>query len=81
MGRQVNASVLKKRQNSDREGSPNPTTGEAKGHRQRKGRDGYAPLLGRSHKVRAEAGDTVTMISHGVEISIAGGGADEKDDP
>jgi len=28
---------------------------------------------------RSEAEDTLTMISHGVEISIAGGGADEKD--
>jgi len=37
-------------------------------------------LLGRSHQGRPEAEDTLTMISHGVEISIAGGGADEKDD-
>ena len=36
-------------------------------------------LLGRSHQGRPEAEDTLTMISHGVEISIAGGGADEKD--
>ena len=36
-------------------------------------------LLGRSHQGRSEAEDTLTMISHGVEISIAGGGADEKD--
>jgi len=27
----------------------------------------------------SEAEDTLTMISHGVEISIAGGGGDEKD--
>jgi len=38
------------------------------------------PLLGRSHQGRAVAVDTLTMISHGVEISIAGGGADEKDE-
>ena len=35
-------------------------------------------LLGRSHQGSPEAEDTLTMISHGVEISIAGGGADEK---
>ena len=29
---------------------------------------------------RSEAEDTLTMISHGVEIAIAGGGADEKDE-
>jgi len=37
-------------------------------------------LLGTSHRVSPEAEDTLTMISHGVEISIAGGGADEKDE-
>jgi len=36
-------------------------------------------LLGRSHRGSPEAEDTLTMISHSVEISIAGGGADEKD--
>ena len=29
---------------------------------------------------RSEAEDTLTIISHGDEISIAGGEADEKDD-
>ena len=53
--------------------------GEARAPRERKGRDGCMLLLGRSHQGRAEAEDTPTMISHGVEISIAGGGADEKD--
>jgi len=53
--------------------------GEAKDPRQRKGRDRWVTLLGRSHQGRSEAEDTLTMISHGVEISIAGGGADEKD--
>jgi len=37
-------------------------------------------LLGRSHQRRSEVENTLTMISDGVEISIAGGGADEKDD-
>ena len=36
-------------------------------------------LLGRSHQGSPEVEDTLTMISHGVEISIARGGADEKD--
>jgi len=53
--------------------------GEARDPRERKGRDDCVLLLGRSHQGRAEAVDTLTMISHGVEISIAGGGADEKD--
>ena len=41
--------------------------------------DGCVTLLGRSHQGSPEAEDTLTMISNGVEISIAGGGADEKD--
>ena len=57
----------------------NPVGGEARDPRERKGRDGCVLLLGRSHQGRAEAGDTLTTISHGVEISIAGGGADKKD--
>jgi len=48
---------------------------------QREGReDGCVALLGRSHQGSPEAEDTLTMISHGIEISIAGGGADEKDE-
>jgi len=54
--------------------------GEARDPREREGKDGCVLLLGRSHQGRAEAVDTLTMISHGVEISIAGGGADEKDE-
>ena len=53
--------------------------GKARNPRERKGRDECVLLLGRSHQGRAPAVDTLTMISHGVEISIAGGGADEKD--
>jgi len=49
----------------------NPVGGEAKDPRDRKGTDGYVGLLGRSHQERPEAKDTLTMISHGVEISIA----------
>jgi len=54
--------------------------GEAKDPREREGKDRCVLLLGKSHHGRAEAVDTLTMISHGVEISIAGGGADEKDE-
>jgi len=64
--------------NEDRD--KNPVGGEAKDPRERKGRDGCVTLLGRSHQGRSEAEDTLTMISHGGEISIAGGGADEKDE-
>ena len=54
--------------------------GEVRDPREREGRDECVLLLGRSHQGRAAAVDTLTMISHGVEISIAGGGADEKDE-
>ena len=36
-------------------------------------------LLGKSHHGRSEAEDTLTIISHGVESSIAGGRGDETD--
>jgi len=51
---------------------------EARDPSERKGRDECVLLLGRSHQEKAAAVDTLTMISHGVEISFAGGGADEK---
>ena len=54
--------------------------GGAKDPRERKGKDWCVVLLGRSHQGRPEAEVTLTMISHSVEISIAGGGADEKDE-
>jgi len=57
----------------------NLVRGQAKDGSERKGRDGCVGLLGRSERGRPEAKDTLTMISRGVEISIAGGGADEKD--
>ena len=63
--------------NEDR--TKNPAGGEAKDPREGREKDGCVVLPGRSHQGRPEAGDTPTMISHGVEISIAGGGADEKD--
>ena len=68
----------RKRANEDR--IKNPVGAEAKDPRERKGGDRCVALLGRSHQGSPEAKDTLTMISHGVEISIAGGGADEKDE-
>jgi len=73
-GRNINACVLKRRQNQE------PQGGEARDPWERKGSDGCVILLGRSHQGRPEVGDTLMMIFHGVEISIAGGGADEKDE-
>ena len=58
----------------------NPVRGEAKDPRERKGRDGCVAPIGRSHQGGPEGEDTLTTIFHGVEISIAGGGADEKDE-
>jgi len=67
----------RKRTNEDR--IKNPVGGEARDLREGKGIDGCIVLLGRNHQGRPEAEDTLTMISYGVEISIAGGGEDEKD--
>ena len=67
----------RKRTNED--SIENPVGGEARDPRERKGRDRRVTFLGRSQQGRSEAEDTLTIISHGVEISIAGGGADEKD--
>jgi len=50
-----------------------PERGRSKRHRHDK-----PPSSGHGW-VRQEAEETLTIISHGVEISIAGGGADEKD--
>ena len=68
----------RKRTNEDR--IKNPEGGEARDPREGKGIDACVALLGRSHQGSPEAKDTLAMISHGVEISIAGGGADEKDE-
>jgi len=40
----------------------------------------YVKLLGRGHQGRLEVKDTLRMISHDVNISIAGGGADVLDE-
>ena len=67
-GRNVNARVLKQRQDRDQEGSHNPTRAKAKDPREGKGREGCVILLRRSYRGRPEAGDTLTMIAHCVEI-------------
>ena len=54
--------------------------GEARDPKERKVIDGCVVFLGRTHQGRPEAEDTLTMIPRGVEISIAGGGADKKAD-
>jgi len=71
-GEKANASVNKRRQNQ----KPHGRGGQRPQREERE--DGRVALLGRSHRGSPEAEDTLTMISHGVEISIAGGGADEK---
>jgi len=75
-GRNINASEDERNQ----KGIHNPSEGRPKApERGRRCRRDKLPSSchGRG---RSEAEDTLTMISHGVEISIAGGGADEKDE-
>ena len=73
-GRSINASAKEQRQNRE----PRGRGGQRPQREERE--DGCVTLLGRSHQGRSEAVDTLRMISHGVEISIAGGGAEEKDE-
>jgi len=72
-GKNINARVLKRRQNEEAGGR-----GGQRPWREER-RDWSVILLGRSHHRISEVGDTLTKVSHGVEISIAGGGVDEKD--
>jgi len=51
--------------------------GETKDPRETKGRDQCMIPLGRSHQGRPEVEDSLRMIAHGIEISIAGDGANE----
>jgi len=62
----------------NQEGIHNPCEGRPKAPQrgERCGRDN--PLCSCHRRGRSEAENTLTMISHVVEISIAGGGADEK---
>jgi len=66
--------VLKRRQKQE------PLGGDARDPRERKGTDWCVIGLGRSDQGRSEEGDTLTMISHDVEISIVEGRVDEKDE-
>jgi len=66
--------------NEDRIKNPVGGEPEARDPREWKGAGGCVVLLGGSHYGRPEAGDTLMMIYYGVGISIAGCGADEKDD-
>jgi len=62
------------------EGSYNPTREEAKGPRERKNEKSKGVKTARAVATAGTpvAEDTLTMISHAVEIPIAGGGVDEK---
>jgi len=77
-GRNINLSVLNEDEQNQkgihkpREGRPKaPERGERERHDK--------PPSSCHRRGRSEAVDTLTMISPGVEISIAGGGGDEKD--
>jgi len=64
----------------NQKGIHNPREGRPKAPERGKGRRRDVPPSSRHRRGRSEAEGTLTMIFHGVEISIAGGGADEKDD-
>jgi len=78
-GRNINASLLNEDERNQK-GIHNPQEGRPKaresGRRCRRDR----PLSSCHRRGRSEAEDTLMMIFHGLEISIAGGGADEKDE-
>jgi len=63
----------------NQEGIQNPSEGRPKAPEKGRRRRRDEPPSSCHGRGRSEAEDTPTMISHGVEISIAGGGADEKD--
>lgn len=54
----------------------NQVGGEGKDKSRREGRGVGSKLLGRGHEGRSEPKETIEMLSHGVEISITGGGAE-----
>jgi len=64
----------------NQKGVHNPREKRPKASEKVKGRRRDKPRSSCHGRGRSEAEDTFTMISHGVEISIAGGGADEKDE-
>jgi len=63
----------------NQKGIHNPREGRPKAPETVKRRRHNKPPSSCHGRGRSEAEDTLTMISHGVEISIAGGGVDEKD--
>ena len=63
----------------NQKGIHNPREGRPKAPEIVKGSRRDRPPSSCDGRGRSEAEGTLTMISHGVEISIAGGGADEKD--
>jgi len=64
----------------NQEGIHNPREGRPEAPERGKRRRRDKPPSRRHGRGRSEAEDTLTMISHGVEISITGGGAEEKDE-
>jgi len=77
-GQMSRAACSERRQNCTRKAARTPGR---RGQKPQRGQseDGCVILLDRSHQGRPEADDTLTMISQGIRISIAGGGVDEKD--
>jgi len=68
----------RKREQTKTNQEPRGTRGQRAQREERE--DGCVARLGGSNQGRPEGDDTLTMISHGVEISIAAGEADEKDE-
>jgi len=64
----------------NQKGIHNPREGRPKAPERGRRRRRDKPPSSCHGRGRSEAEDTLTMISHGVEISITGGGADEKDE-
>jgi len=64
----------------DQEGTHNPREGRPKAAERGKRSKRDKPASSCHGRGRSEAVDTLTMRSHGVEISIAGGRVDEKDE-
>jgi len=64
----------------NQKGMQNPREGRPKTPDIVKGGSRDNPLRSCHRRGRSAAEDPLTMISYGVEISMAGGGADEKDE-
>jgi len=79
-GRNINASMLQMKTERDQDGIHNPWEGRPKAPERGKRCRHDKPPSSCHRQGRSHAEATVTIISDGVEISIAGGGADEKDE-